>query len=477
MRRLSLRGRLLIGVLALLAALGALIGAVSSTALERNLVGRLDTQLAATAQRSQFVLDGIAGPTLTPPSVDSFVRGERAGAIGMIVVGTRVVQAGVLQPDGTPADLTIEQARALASTAADGQAHTVGVPGLGDYRVRLDRIADGAWSVIGLSLGDVQETVATLRWTIALATLAALGIALIAGLLVIRLALRPLDSVVATASRVAGQRLDSGDVDRIERVPAADAVPSTEAGRVGAALNLLLDRVESALNARQHSEARLRRFVADASHELRTPLASVRGYSELLGRSGGRLNADGRRSAERIESEARRMSALVDELLLLARLDAGVPLAQDPVDLTRIVLEAVSDAHALAPDHGWLLEVPEEPVLVTGDEARLTQAVTNLIRNARLHTPAGTTVTTGLVAGERVLLTVADDGPGVPDDIREELFEPFVRGDSARGRTEEDSTGLGLAIVHAIATAHGGELRVDSAPGRTVFSVELPARA
>jgi two-component system OmpR family sensor kinase len=247
----------------------------------------------------------------------------------------------------------------------------------------------------------------------------------------------------------------------------------TEVGRLGAAINRMLDHVASALLARQESEGKVRRFVAEASHELRTPLTSIRGYAELTRRGGHDLPPDLARSMERIESEAIRMTSLVEDLLLLARLDEGRDLEIESVDLTGILLDTVSDAHAAAPEHAFALEVPEVPVIVTGDDSRLRQVVANLLANARVHTPAGTAITVGLEVGDRAILTVADNGPGIPAEQQAALFERFTRGDESRSRAA-GSTGLGLAIVRAVVEGHGGTVSVDSVPGRTVFTVVLP---
>jgi two-component system OmpR family sensor kinase len=256
-----------------------------------------------------------------------------------------------------------------------------------------------------------------------------------------------------------------------DRVP-VDA-PRTEVGRVGTALNTLLGKVESSLAVRFASEQKLRRFVADASHELRTPLASIRGYAEL-GRRPTRLPADTARSLERIESESIRMSTLVEEMLLLARLDAGRDLRVAEVPLGGLLVEALADAQVAGPDHTWLLELPDADVEVRGDADRLRQAIGNLLANARLHTPAGTTVTATLVAADSgATITVTDDGPGIPAELQPALFERFTRGDDSRSR-RAGSTGLGLAIVAAIVEAHGGTVEVESAPGRTEFRVTLP---
>lgn len=220
---------------------------------------------------------------------------------------------------------------------------------------------------------------------------------------------------------------------------------------------------------------RVRQFVADASHELRTPLASIRGYAELSRRERDPVPPSVTHAIGRVESEALRMQGLVEDLLLLARLDAGRPLDHDPVDLTLLAMDAVSDARAASPEHKWELNLPDEPVEVPGDRARLHQVIANLLANARTHTPAGTRVVTALRReGDTVLLSVTDNGHGIPEALQRTVFERFVRGDEARTRTS-GSTGLGLSIVSAVAGAHGGRVGLRSKPGETTFVVELPA--
>jgi two-component system OmpR family sensor kinase len=308
---------------------------------------------------------------------------------------------------------------------------------------------------------------------------AGLGAAAAAGTVLVRRELRPLHRVAATATRVAELPLDRGEVVLADRVPAEDTDPATEVGQVGAALNRLLGHVESSLAARQESETQVRQFVADASHELRTPLASIRGYAELVRRSPEALPDDAVRAVTRVESEALRMTSLVEELLLLARLDAGRELERAEVDLTALALDAVADAHVTAPDHVWRLDVdddPEHPPLVRGDEDRLRQVLVNLLANARVHTPPGTAVDVRVRAdGEHVTVEVRDDGPGIAPELVPHLFGRFTRGDSSRNRASGSSTGLGLAIVHAVVGAHGGTIAVESAAGRTAFTVRLPA--
>ena len=292
----------------------------------------------------------------------------------------------------------------------------------------------------------------------------------------IRRGLKPLRAVAETASRVARQPLAQGEVSISERVPAAQADERTEIGRVGAALNTLLHHVDASLDARQRNEERMRRFVADASHELRTPLASIRGYSELSLRD-RTLSETSEQSLQRIQAQSLRMTGIVEDLLLLARLDEGQELVYGTSDLSRLVVEAVGDAQVAAPDHEWSIEVDDEPVLIAGDTARLHQVVANLLANARTHTPAGTHVTASVVREESdAVIRVHDDGPGIDPKLQAELFERFSRGDTSRAR-QTGGSGLGLSIVRAIVEAHDGTISMRSVPGDTDVRGAAPGEA
>lgn len=482
----SLRRRLIAGILALIVVLGIAIGAVSTAVLQTSLIDRLDRQLDSSVGRSGAALGrpGGLGDHENAPPVGGFVLGEAAGAIGALVIDGEFVQAGYLTETGDEQSLSDAQIIELVSLPVDGEPYTVDLGAdLGRYRVVAEPLNSTTTVIVGLSLGDVDDTVTQLAITIAFVTALALGAAAALGAVVVRIALRPLDRVVATATRVSELPLDEGEVQLAERVPESATAPGTEVGRVGAALNRLLGRVESALSARQASEDKLRRFVADASHELRTPLASIRGYSEFVRTKGQDLDPDFARSLERIDSESQRMTSLVEDMLLLARLDAGPVMHSDPVDLSRLLIDAVSDAHAAGPGHVWQLELPDEPVTVPGDAPRLHQVLANLLANARIHTPEGTRVDVSVEQAEQVArIRIADDGPGIPASIQPTLFERFVRGDDSRARSRlksapGGSTGLGLAIVKAIVESHGGAVRVTSTPGSTQFVIELPTSA
>ncbi len=475
---MTLRNRLVLGIVALLAAVTIMIGVVSVLALQGFLVGRLDSQLNATIGRSQNAFDGQhGGANYGRPPVSDLVAvpGQRTGTLVGLLNSEGLVTAAVLNEKGQQLTLDPAQLQHLASIPIDGQHRTVDLGGdLGSYRINVHDAKDGQRLLIGLPMSDVQATVFQLTLLIAGIGLAGVIAAAVAGTFVVRLALRPLARVAASATHVSELPLDRGEVALAVRVPAADADPATEVGTVGAAFNRMIEHVASALSAREASEKKVRTFVADASHELRTPLASIRGYAELTRRGGHDLPPDVVHAISRVESESVRMTALVEDLLLLARLDEGNTIDGATVDLTLLLIDTVSDARAVGADHVWELDLPEEPVRVHGDQARLHQVFANLLTNASAHTPAGTTVRAALrPAGERVIIEVSDNGPGVDAALVPTIFERFVRGDGSRSRAF-GSTGLGLAIVTAVVEAHGGSAEVQSAPGHTVFRVSLP---
>ncbi|GGU76359.1 sensor histidine kinase [Lentzea flava] len=446
LRPRTLRAKLVVGQIVLLTALCLVIGGVAVLALHAFLMGNLDREVTN-------LRPSPPGSPYGPPGINAFI--EPDGSI-----------RGTIDLPGwqQPRPLTDYEIAALA--AVPSGPHTVDLGEAGEFRVVTDRMR-----VKGLPLAPVMGLVWQMVWILAALIVAGAAAVALVGRVVVRRALVPLDRVADTATRVSELPLHEGEVALAERVPDEDTDPHTEVGKVGLALNKMLGHIGDALKARHDSEMRVRQFVADASHELRTPLAAIRGYAELTRRSTEDVPPQIAHAMGRVESEALRMTSLVEDLLLLARLDAGRPLESEDVDLSRLVLDVVGDARIAGPDHSWKLELPEDPVIVPGDVQRLHQVLGNLLSNARTHTPPGTTVTTGLsVHNGQVDLTVTDDGPGIPEGLA--VFERFARGDSSRSRAA-GSTGLGLSIVAAVVGAHDGEVSVHSVPGRTTFTVSL----
>ncbi|QLL07295.1 sensor histidine kinase [Mycobacterium vicinigordonae] len=479
----SLRLRLLVGQVAVLAIVCVGITGATELSLRHHLLAQLDSQLSGTSYRSSLMYPDPprrhesrtvkSGPG--PRFLDA--PGQPAGMVAAVVTDGKTVDAGYLTGSGSRAALTPTAQQQLERIAGSRSPVTLDLDGLGRYRVmaapsrnREDLI------VTGLSMSNIDATMLRMLVIFGIVTLIALAAATTAGVVIIRRALAPLGRVAQTATKVVELPLDRGEVELPVRVSESDANPNTEVGQLGSALNRMLDHIAAALSTRQASETRVRQFVADASHELRTPLAAIRGYTELAQRMG--KDGDDREAVahamSRVASETERITRLVEDLLLLARLDSGRPLEREPVDLSRLAVDAVSDAHIAGPDHEWELDLPPEPVVVVGDEARLRQVMANLLANARVHTGAGTVVTTRLTAEPtHALLQVVDNGPGIPQAQQSEVFERFVRGDTSRSR-KGGSTGLGLAIVSAVVRAHNGKITVHSSPGSTEFAVRLP---
>ncbi|MDQ6659150.1 MAG: HAMP domain-containing histidine kinase [Actinomycetota bacterium] len=502
-RPITLRTKLIASFVVTIIAVTVVIGVVTQVFLSNYLVKQLDGRVMQAQQRfgpdrqTSGVAKSAGSADPTPPAPDSggFGRDSLAdrmctpttsgtapsdapqpdnSVFATINAGT-VIKATLLVGFGSCSDITAQSA-VLTSLKPGPNPVTVTLGKYGDYRVVAAQSQDGQILVTGLSLADVRGAQNNLTIIMAIVAASAVILGGVAVWLIIRRSLRPLEQVAAIARKVTTLQLDKGEVDLGIRVPDRDTDPRTEVGQVGAALNQMLGHVSGALNARQDSETRVRRFVADASHELRTPLAAIRGYAELAGRNPDDAPAV-RHALGRVRSQSERMTTLVDDLLLLARLDSGRPLGDDPVDLTMLAIDAVSDARAAGPDHRWQLDLPSEPVIVVGDGHRLHQVLANLLANARTHTPSDSVVVTALRTERNMaVLTVSDDGEGIPEAIQSEIFGRFVRGDSSRSRAA-GSTGLGLAIVSAVTGAHGGSVGVKSRPGHTVFTVRLPIDA
>ena len=564
----SLTARLIASLVALVIVTCAVVGAATYTVLRHSLMANFDQALQAATQRQYQACATDNDDQWYPPPQDhtssytdhdpgsspcdnKVIQGQAAGTFGAWKLDGHIQEAAIV--NGECHVSAADQATLMSLPAAPqppGQGgggggsssppplptFTRDLPSLGGvYELTaVQQYKGGPVLYTGLPLSSVDKTLRDVA--IAEAAVFAAVVLFVAGSGVglVRLSLRPLRRVATTATMVTELPLDT-EVSLPARVPDED--PRTEVGQVGAAINRMLQHVESALERRAASETRLRRFAADASHELRTPLAAIRGYAELALRQGGPVPENVTHALRRVESESARMSMLVDELLLLARLDAGRPLEQEPVDLTRLTIEATSDAQVASPSHRWQLELPDEPLMVRGDEFRLRQVLGNLLSNAAKHTAPDTTVTVAVSAAQSaadgvpalpgpgaaqptparaaearpagrrpagtqpagtwpagtqpagtqpagtqpaVQLSVTDNGHGIPPDLVPELFERFARGDSSRSRgtgSGAGSTGLGLAIVKAVVIAHHGTVNVTSHPGRTTFTITLPRLA
>ncbi len=463
-RRLSLTGRVVVLVVCLVALAAALVSTATTLAMRGVLVDTLDKEVLAAFARTY------AGAARSP-EVDGDGPGGAGQRIGTVTAAfsADVALGQVLASvdAGRPTFERLDEAvlAELAQVPADGVSHPVRLPGLGPHRAVA--VTDGeTTALLALPTGDVSATLASLiRWE-ALLSLASVALAGTVGAVLVRRSLSPLRDVAHTAQRVATLPLDRGEIATIERVPDRLADEADEVGQVGASLNRLLAHVEASLQARHHSEQQVRQFVADASHELRTPLATIAGYTELAAQQRDLTEE----SLTKVRAETTRMADLVDDLLLLARLDQGRPLVREPVELPLLLVEVVNDARILAEDHTWRLNLGAGPSEVLGDPTRLRQVVTNLVTNARTHTPPGTTVT---VTRHPDGFSVHDDGPGIPSEMQASIFDRFTRVEASRGRGSGGGTGLGLALVKAIVASHGGEVQLSSRPGSTEFRVRL----
>ncbi len=465
-----------------LAALAVLAVAAGSTWVLRSyLIDQVDQQLYRSVRP---VMSGeLDGPRMP-------MGGGRDGFIPPVVFFGQVYdsQGNVVSDLGSSGTTTAGQPDlpvldAVTVSALDGEPFTVSGAG-GDWRVLVAKVSgqpssDLAAIAVGVPLQSVQSTVTRLLLIDGVVAVAVLVLLALVARWVVLMSLRPLAEIEETAGSIA-----TGDLSR--RVD--NDIPDTEVGRLGSSLNVMLERIESAFLAQRESERsaraseeRMRRFVADASHELRTPLATIRGYAELhrQGATTAELSVD--EVMERIETTAGRMGVLVDDLLLLARLDQHRALEREPVDLLTIAGDVVREVGPVANDHRVrVMADGVEPAIVLGDAARLRQAVSNLVANAVRHTPDGTAVTVSVrVSGSQVTVDVADDGPGMADEAVSHAFERFYRGEASRTRGDgAGGTGLGLAIVEAITEAHGGQVTLRSAPGAgTSVQITLPRLA
>ena len=482
--------RLVAVMLALLTVICVMVGMVSYSALSMTVRSQLDSSLQQASGRTVSFYTSQNGSSLPDPIN---ARATSAGQLSAVLSNGVVHYAAILSDKGERQQLTIADADILAGLSPNGELSTKTLS-IGEYRLQTQAAPNRDILITGLPLAATAQTLSTLILSIVLVSLAGLLALGWAGTVIIRRNLRPLAQLSDTATRVSTLRLDAGEVTLGARVPDAAAHPGTEVGNVGHAFNAMLENVSHALEARQHSETKLRRFVADASHELRTPLTAIRGYAELLAMT-EQLSADGQTSLDRVQDQSVRMSRLVEDLLTLARLDEAAAGGNGPapsgnvygklngkmmgapavVNLSPLIMETVRDIQVATPDHVWTLAVPDEPVEVWGEDQSLRQILLNLLANAAKHTPPGTAVHAAVshTPDGWCLLEVSDNGPGIEPDFQNIIFDRFSRADQARTGTS-GSTGLGLSIVQGIVRAHHGTVSVSSRPGLTTFTVRLP---
>jgi two-component system OmpR family sensor kinase len=462
-----LRKRLIALTAAITALAGVAIGVATLVGIRSYMVGQLDEELVQAVGRVHNPdrdRDGDIGYQLNGPGT----------TVGTVIVAFNAhgdISAAYLNTDATSRRFTPQQ---LASVPTNGWAReirTVHIDGGGDYRMAAIGTQNDMTLLMGLPTAAIDRTLSRIATFQLVLILIIIGVVVFAGRKGVTVALRPLERMRETAQRISGMQLSSGEVALTERVQVDD--PATEVGQLSQSFNHMLDNIDEALTARRASEAKVRQFVADASHELRTPLTAIRGYSELTRRHNMDVSEDVRHALSRIESESVRMTELVEDLLLLARLDEGRGLELRPLDVSALVKDAVKDAQVAGPDHTWTVKAARG-LKVAADKHRLHQVISNLLANARTHTPAGTAVNVMATAADStVTIVVADNGPGIPADIQATLFERFVRADTSRQRAT-GSTGLGLAIVDGLVRAHKGTITVESEPGNTRFVITLP---
>nr|WP_041301497.1 HAMP domain-containing sensor histidine kinase [Mycolicibacterium rhodesiae] len=467
--------QLMVGVCVLVTVCVLGVGALSVYSLQTFVVAAADDDIARSLSTFEH---SIADLIKHDESVSSagLLRFTGQGSDTMIAImrDGRVVQSARFDNDG-PATASAAALRTLEAMRWTPEPQTVDFGAMGKYRVGSIETADGQRLISAVSMRGATQVLTKKTLAVGAITAVAALVAAVGTVVLVRQALRPLRRVAATAARAANISLAADHQPMRARVPRAATNPDNEVGIVGEQLNRLLANVDSALASRAESDRRMRRFISDASHELRTPLATILGYAQLTRQDGASLPPTTEYALGRIESESRRMSALVADMLLLSRLDEGHGLDFEDVDITTVVRDAVNDVAVTASDHRFVADLPDDELLVRADRASLHQIVVNLLNNARIHTPAGVTVNTELRSlGGAVELSVTDNGPGVDPSVLADIFGRFVRANTARSR-EMESSGLGLAIAEAIAEAHGGCIGVESRAGFTRFTVRLPA--
>jgi two-component system OmpR family sensor kinase len=477
----SLRSRLTIGIV-LLSAIGFAVTFYGTTnALNSYLVGQIDNELNSVVGGTAMRLDRGAVIQQNEDEIEEHRMRRDAATPQPLQRIPTTLSVTLLSADGVikgelGGDLTASQIsdylNAFDNAAAvetEGEPFTIKAKGPDFRAIAVVLPTTGDTVVVAQSLQAVERTKHQLLVLFLIVGLIALLMIAIAARYVIQIGMRPLENVEKTAEQIA-----SGDLSA--RLP--DAKPNTEVGRLVSSLNTMLARIEESFAARTESEGRLRRFVADASHELRTPLTAIRGFAELHRQGAVTGESDTKELVARIERESVRMSSLVEDLLVLARMDQGPKMEIKPVNLSEVVTDAVESARAAGPGHPIKLTAANE-IYALGDANRIHQVVANLLANARLHTPVGTQITVEIIhLDKEVQVVVADNGPGLSEANREKIFERFYRVDPSRQRTGNEGSGLGLSIVDAVMRSHGGHVSVDSKLGEgSTFTLHFPLQS
>ena len=485
-RTWSLRSRLSLGIV-LLTAMGFVVASFATQSLLKGyLLTQVDEQLIAISEaavprieRGGIAIDEDGDENEGPGRGRGLGRGLGAPTpLSQIPTSTSIT---VLDSNGSligglggnlgGASITSYLAGLLPEEVAvhGDEAFTIEAPGP-DFRVIARPLTSPSGTFIAAqNLGELDRTLSQLRFLFGLIGLSLLLLIAFASRSVIKIGLRPLQDAEKTAEEIASGNLSA-------RMPETN--PGTEVGRLVSSLNSMLSRIEKSFALQNESENKLRRFVADASHELRTPITAIRGFSELHRQGAVTGEKETAELIARIENESKRMGSLVEDLLLLARLDQAREMESKPVDINKVVEDAVISARAAGPDHPVTLHSSNDEIFTLGDEVRIHQVVANLLANARTHTPTGTPITVSVTSTDLgVEISVADEGPGLSLDDQKRIFERFYRADASRVRTGSDGSGLGLSIVDAVMRAHGGSVSVQSTPGEgAVFTLLFPAR-
>jgi two-component system OmpR family sensor kinase len=482
-RTWSLRSRISLGVVAL-TAFGFLVsGIVAQNALQSYLTTQIDHELEAITGGTlpRVIRAGIAYEALESEGDGDRDRERFAGrgpnsplqriptttSVTVLDADGRVI--GGLGGDLNKASISDYVRGLLPSEVAShgDKPFTVEATGA-DFRAVARALPGNAGTLVAAkSLEELDETVSRLGFLFFFISLVLLLLMAIAARSVVTIGLRPLQAAEDTAGEIASGNLSA-------RMP--ETSPNTEVGRLVSSLNSMLTRIEESFAARTQSEEKLRRFVADASHELRTPLTAIRGFSELYRQGAVKGDVDTKELVARIEGESKRMSSLVEDLLLLARLDQSREMRSDAVDIVKVVADATASAQVSGPNHPITLIAPNSELFMLGDEVRIHQVIANLLANARSHTADGTPIAVMITSTDaEVSISVADQGPGMSEVDQKRIFERFYRADSSRTRSGEDGTGLGLSIVEAVMRAHDGTVSVESELGKgSKFTLTFP---